>query len=138
MNRIRELRKQKGITASELAERLNITPKHLYDLEIGKRRLHEDALIQLAQIFDVSVDYLLGNDPPNGQNQPDPSTEPATAKIIGDSDPEFIDLLYRVKDLTEDEKQSLLEHWEWAMKVIEEERERRRKFREKFGNGGPD
>lgn len=61
MNRIRELRKQKRIPASKLAEMLGVTPKHLYDLEIGKRRLHEDAIRELSQFFGVTTDYLLGH-----------------------------------------------------------------------------
>jgi len=59
MNRIRELRKEKAISAQRLAEMLHITPKHLYDLETGKRRLHEDVIKRLADIFAVSTDYLL-------------------------------------------------------------------------------
>jgi len=61
MNRIRKLRKQKGISVPKLAEMLNITPKHFYDLETGKRRLHEDIIKKLAEIFNVSTDYLLGH-----------------------------------------------------------------------------
>ncbi len=60
MNKIRKLRKQTKISALQLAGKLNITPKHLYDLETGKRRLHEDIITNIADIFDVSTDYLLG------------------------------------------------------------------------------
>ncbi len=60
MNKIRELRKQAKISAIQLANKLNITPKHLYDLETNKRRLHEDIITNIADIFDVSTDYLLG------------------------------------------------------------------------------
>lgn len=91
MNRIRELRRQRGISASKLAEMLHITPKHLYDLETGKRRLHEDVLTQLAQIFNVSIDYLLGNDPPGGR---DPTSVPMNPKAK-----RIIDSLARAKEL---------------------------------------
>ncbi len=59
-NRIRELRRAKNIAAADLADNLNISPKHLYDLETGKRRLHADIICRLAAIFKVSSDYLLG------------------------------------------------------------------------------
>lgn len=69
MNRIRELRIKRNVTGPELAKKLNITTAYLYDLEKGKRRLNEDILKKLAEIFGVSVDYLLGSN-----SQPDPST----------------------------------------------------------------
>lgn len=61
MNRIRALRKEKGIPIAKLTEYLGgISEKHFYDLETEKRRLHVDAIITLADVFDVSIDYLLG------------------------------------------------------------------------------
>ncbi|HHX77844.1 MAG TPA: helix-turn-helix transcriptional regulator [Firmicutes bacterium] len=59
-NRIRELRRAKNIAAADLADDLNISTKHLYDLETGKRRLHADIICRLTVIFEVSSDYLLG------------------------------------------------------------------------------
>lgn len=60
MNRIRALRKEKGIPVAELTKYLGgISEKHYYDLETEKRRLHVDAIVALADVFNVSIDYLL-------------------------------------------------------------------------------
>jgi transcriptional regulator with XRE-family HTH domain len=59
-NRIREIRQRKKIKPPELARLLSITPKHLYDLETGKRRLHDDIIVKVCEIYGVTSDYLLG------------------------------------------------------------------------------
>ncbi|GAW92451.1 LexA family protein [Calderihabitans maritimus] len=60
MNRIRELRQKKGLTGPQLAKMLNISPQHLYDMEKGKRRIHDEIIQELVKIFGVSADYILG------------------------------------------------------------------------------
>ncbi|EHB65230.1 helix-turn-helix domain protein [Paenibacillus lactis 154] len=59
-NRIRELRKEQGLSGPKLAEMLSITPTYLYELEKEKKRLSADMASKIAGIFTVSVDYLLG------------------------------------------------------------------------------
>jgi transcriptional regulator with XRE-family HTH domain len=59
-NRIREIRKQKGLSGPKLAGLLNITPTYLYELELEKKRLGSEIASNIADIFGVSVDYLLG------------------------------------------------------------------------------
>jgi len=54
-------------------------------------------------------------------------TETRAKEILDRSHPEIVDLLYRVPDLTEEERESLAEHWKWAMKMIENEREEKEK-----------
>lgn len=59
-NRLRQLRLEKKIEAEKIAEKLNISTQYYYDLETGRRRLNADILLQLADFFDVSIDYILG------------------------------------------------------------------------------
>lgn len=92
VNRIREIRKQKKMPVSVLAEKLNITPKHFYDLEMEKRRLHDDLIRQLSEIFDVTTDYLLGYD------------RPTTNKNISDDELTHIN---KIKKLTIQERELL-------------------------------
>jgi transcriptional regulator with XRE-family HTH domain len=67
-NRIRELRKERGISGTHIAKMLNITPTYLYEIELGKKRLSADLASRIAEILGVTVDYLLGrSDDPNGQ-----------------------------------------------------------------------
>ena len=59
MNRIRELRKEKNLTQTDLAKLLNTTTSNVSGWECGKWQPDNDTLIKLAEIFNVSVDYLL-------------------------------------------------------------------------------
>lgn len=62
MNKIRELRKEKDLTQTDLANRLNTTTSNVSGWECGKWQPDNDTLIRLAEILDVSVDYLLGRE----------------------------------------------------------------------------
>lgn len=62
MNRLRELRKKKKITAEKMADILGISVPYLYDLENGRRRLNQDLLSKICNNLGVSADYILGND----------------------------------------------------------------------------
>ena len=60
MIRIKELRKSRGILQGELADRINVSQATISGWENGKIEPSMDALRQMADFFDVSVDYLLG------------------------------------------------------------------------------
>ena len=57
--RIRQLRIQYGYTQEKLAGELNIDRSLLSHVEAGKRGCSVDLLIQLADIFDVSLDLII-------------------------------------------------------------------------------
>ncbi|WP_227866596.1 helix-turn-helix domain-containing protein [Clostridioides sp. ES-S-0190-01] len=61
-NRLRELRKQKGLTQMELAKLLNCSLSKIAMLETDKRDPVKEDLLRFSEIFDVSIDYLLGKD----------------------------------------------------------------------------
>lgn len=63
--RICILRCQKGLTQAELADLLHIGASALGMYEQERRQPALDMLIQLAQVFGVSVDYLLTGKPIN-------------------------------------------------------------------------
>ncbi|MFE1626993.1 helix-turn-helix domain-containing protein [Brevibacillus reuszeri] len=64
--RIREVRKDRGLSGTEVAAHLNISAQYYYDIERGKKNLSADKAMILARVFKVSLDYLLGNsDDPN-------------------------------------------------------------------------
>lgn len=62
MNRIRELRKAKNLTQGDLAKMLNTTTSNVSGWECGKWQPDNDTLIKLAEIYNVSIDYLLGRE----------------------------------------------------------------------------
>ena len=62
MNRIRELRKQKGLTMKEVGRQIGLAESTVSLYERGLHEPDHDTLRSLSAIFSVTVDYLLGND----------------------------------------------------------------------------
>ena len=60
MNRIKELRTEKGITQADLAKILKISDRAVGYYENGDREPDYTTLLKIAEYFDVSIDYLLG------------------------------------------------------------------------------
>lgn len=57
--RIAHLRKQAGMTQSDLAKRIHISRSSVQSWESGENVPSTDNLISLSQIFHVSADFLL-------------------------------------------------------------------------------
>ena len=57
---IRALREQNHLTQTQLAQKLHMAQNTSSQYETGKIEWTAPLLIQLAQLFGVSVDYLLG------------------------------------------------------------------------------
>jgi len=48
------------MSGTAVAKQLGISPQHYYDIERGENRLSAENAVLLAEIFEVSLDYLLG------------------------------------------------------------------------------
>ena len=59
-NRIRELRKARGITMKQLGKELGVAESTVSQYETGKRSIDNETLLRLGEFFDVSVGYILG------------------------------------------------------------------------------
>lgn len=57
--RIAALRKEKGLSQAELAQQLKISPSAVGMYEQGRREPSAQLLVAMAQVFDISTDYLL-------------------------------------------------------------------------------
>ena len=57
--RIKQLRISKGLTQEQLAERINISRTYEAKIESGAQVGPVELAIELAEIFDVSLDFLL-------------------------------------------------------------------------------
>ena len=60
MNRLKELRKKKGISQKEFSKEHNIPLRTLQSWENGESQFKADRGQQLAEYFDVSLNYSLG------------------------------------------------------------------------------
>lgn len=63
--RLRESRKQEGITQKVLAKNIGRTEDCIHDWENGRSEPSIDDIIAIAQFLRVSTDFLLGNDDPD-------------------------------------------------------------------------
>ena len=111
MIRIRELRKQHGITAKKLGEAINAAESTASFYETGKRAPDYDTLCSIADYFNVSVDYLLGREDSQKEKPADDVGEP-----MSPLDKELYDLL---STLSIEEKEMLLA----SIKAVKSRRE---------------
>lgn len=64
--RLKQLRIEKGLSQKELAQKIVISDRNYQRYEYGEREPIASILIKLADIYNVSLDYLVGRtDNPN-------------------------------------------------------------------------
>ena len=63
MNRLKQLRKEKGLTQQELSEVIAVSYRTIQNWENGESSIKTNKASQLADYFGVSVGYLLGYEP---------------------------------------------------------------------------
>jgi transcriptional regulator len=67
MNRLKQLRKEKGLTQQELSEVIAVSYRTIQNWENGESQIKSNKASQLADYFGVSVGYLLGYEPESEQ-----------------------------------------------------------------------
>lgn len=60
--KIRELREQQGLSQRKVAEMLGMYTTQYQRYETGERTASIEFLIQIADLYDVSIDYIVGRD----------------------------------------------------------------------------
>ena len=60
MNRLKDLRLKMGLSQQALADKLNVSQQTICKYENNTNEPNIDMLEAMADIFDVSVDYLIG------------------------------------------------------------------------------
>lgn len=58
-DKIRVLRKEKKLTQAEVAKEVDLSARGYQGLELGAKPRY-DALLHIADFYDVSVDWLMG------------------------------------------------------------------------------
>jgi transcriptional regulator with XRE-family HTH domain len=59
-NKLKDARKQKGLTQIDLAKLLKVPQSNISNFEKGKSKLNEDQIRELVKVLECSADYLLG------------------------------------------------------------------------------
>lgn len=68
--RIKKCRLLLGFTREDLAEKLDITPRFYYDLELGLKGMSLATLCKICSTLQISSDYILfGNDNEEGLDE---------------------------------------------------------------------
>lgn len=58
MQKLRLLRKEKGVTIYDMAKKLSITPSFYSQIENKKRRLFYDTAVRIGIIFNMKPDFI--------------------------------------------------------------------------------
>lgn len=101
---LKQLRSKKEISQRDLAKTLNISPSTIAMYETGQREPDNKTLSQLADYFNVSIDYILGrtDDPTPPLNEDDPVSDLQSTprdriktfqKKLGELSPQSLDFL---------------------------------------------
>ena len=62
--RIQDVRRQRGMSQTDLAEQLNISPSHMSNIETGRTNFGVDILKRITEVLQISADYLLRSNVP--------------------------------------------------------------------------
>ncbi len=60
--RLREIRMKRGFTQQKSADALGLALRSYQCYETGSRSPSLDMLVKIGDVFDISIDYLLGRD----------------------------------------------------------------------------
>ena len=96
MLRLKEIRKKNGLSQQQLAQQLGVTQATLSGWENEKYEIDNTSLLKCSDIFNVSVDELLGKDP-----------TPSLDEQLKDID---FALYGEAHDLTDEEKEDIISY----------------------------
>lgn len=57
--RIKSCRNAQGLTREEFSEKINVSPRFIYDIELGNKGMSIDTLSSIGKTLNVPVDYIL-------------------------------------------------------------------------------
>ena len=90
--RIKELRKAKGLSQSQIAENIGIDPKHLSRIEVGNSYPSLDGLERIAKVLDVEIKDLFEF----GHLERRKEVEKHISKLLKETDENNLRLIFKV------------------------------------------
>jgi len=70
--KVKEFRMKRGLSLQQVADGVGSSKAHIWEIETGKNKNPSiDSLNKLAVFFDVSVSYLIGEDPNSESEEPE-------------------------------------------------------------------
>ena len=83
-NKLYSLRKQKGFSQEELANRLNVSRQTVSKWEVGESAPDMENLAAISELFEVSLDELVLGKTPEAPKQEEPSEKIVTSGFYRD------------------------------------------------------
>ena len=80
-NKLYELRKQKGLSQEELANRLNVSRQTVSKWEVGESSPDMEKLVAISELFDISLDELVLDKAPKKE---EPSEQIVKSEMYSD------------------------------------------------------
>ena len=105
--RLKEARKLAGLSQGQVAKLLGLHRPSVSEMEAGNRRVSADELSQLAELYDVSVAWLMG-ETPETVDAADPRLQLAArelTKLKPEDLERLLKLLAAMRDETSDPKE---------------------------------
>lgn len=103
--RLKDLRISMKLTQKEVAYKLHISRVRYNYYENGKRQPDHEILKQLSNLFNVTVDYLIGND--NKKNAELHIVNNDLYQIL--NNPDIISVLYTFMNMPESDKHEIID-----------------------------
>ncbi|MDX8046630.1 helix-turn-helix transcriptional regulator [Gracilibacillus sp. S3-1-1] len=112
--RLVSLRKEKGLSQYDAAERLGFSRGKLANYEQGTRQPDYETLIKIADFYDVSLDYLLGKS--------DKKETDRDSKNDADNTEDANLFFFDIEGLTEEEIDDIKRHIDYVKWKAKQER----------------
>lgn len=115
---LRFLRRKAGLTQAELAKKLHIKQYNISDYEIGRIEPNIQTLIKFADVFDVSIDFLVGHKTKAGD---DIEIENNVNSYINQMqiDKHLISINDSIKDLDDEKKKDIVDSVRFLVDTFE-------------------
>ncbi|WP_333860755.1 helix-turn-helix domain-containing protein [Clostridium sp.] len=106
--RLKELRLKKGLTQKELAQKLNMQNTAISKYELNQRKPDTETLLEIANFFNVSVDYLLGNsDDRTTLNPKEDTPYEKISKLVKENEIKTLAAHFDGEDITDDDVEDI-------------------------------
>lgn len=116
MIRLKQLRENKGLTQAELAKLVDISASSIGMYEQGRREPSQEVLLQFADFFNVSVDYILGRDKSSTKASHSPKDQRDLNEFLNNTEIMFDGELHQLDDEDREKLRHALEFVFWQAK----------------------
>ena len=103
------LRRKAGLTQAELAKKMHLKQYNISDYEIGRIEPNIAKLVHFADIFNVSLDTLVGRKPKEIEKSPDDiNSDIRNFDYNYNEDDSLAEIAEMIKDLSPEEKRQVV------------------------------